>query len=148
MISFTSQSPYGQKIRAARGPTHEPHFWRRLMINQARKILPLGEIARILDIASHIRRQWLRDFPKTLDRCDIDRTRQDFQEIIWCFSAGNSWLRSRHRSLPSCAFGSTESGESDAAHFRSAIHDRIASRITIRHRRVRSVRTPGFSVSA
>ena len=101
-----------------------------------------------LTVASYIRRQWLRDFPKTLDRCDIGRTRQDFQEIIWCYSAGNSWLRSLHCSLPPCAFGSTRSGESDAAHFRSAIHDRIASRITIRHRRVKSVRTSDFSVSA
>jgi hypothetical protein len=38
--------------RAARCPTHEPHFWRRLMINQAREILPLGQIARILDICA------------------------------------------------------------------------------------------------
>jgi hypothetical protein len=43
---------YGQKTLPARCPTHEPHFWRRLMINQAREILPLGQIARIVDICA------------------------------------------------------------------------------------------------
>jgi hypothetical protein len=39
---------YGQNSHRARCPTHEPHFKRRLMINQARKTLCLGQTARIL----------------------------------------------------------------------------------------------------
>ena len=39
---------YGQKTRRARCPTHEPHVKRRLMINQARWTLCLGQTARIL----------------------------------------------------------------------------------------------------
>jgi hypothetical protein len=39
---------YGQKTRLARCPTPEPHFKRRLMINQARSTLCLGQTARIL----------------------------------------------------------------------------------------------------
>jgi integrase len=38
----------GQKTRRGRCPTHEPHFKRRFMINQARQTLCLGQAARIL----------------------------------------------------------------------------------------------------
>jgi hypothetical protein len=39
---------YGQISRRAHCPTHEPHFKRWFMINQARQILCLGQTARIL----------------------------------------------------------------------------------------------------
>jgi hypothetical protein len=34
--ALAKSTPYGQKTRRARCPTHEPHFKRRLMMNQAR----------------------------------------------------------------------------------------------------------------
>jgi hypothetical protein len=51
-------TPNGQKTRRGRCPTHEPHFKRRFMINQARQTLCLGQTARILyiyicEIAKH-----------------------------------------------------------------------------------------------
>src|SRR3984893_3328130 len=40
------------KNPSCRCPTHEPHFWRRFMINQAWEILPLGQSVRILNICA------------------------------------------------------------------------------------------------
>jgi hypothetical protein len=40
------------KNSSCRCPTHEPYFWRRFMINQAREILPLGQTVRILNICA------------------------------------------------------------------------------------------------
>ena len=80
-----------------------------------------------LTVGTYIRRQWLRDFQKTLDRCDI---RSNSARL----PTNHSVFLRRHfvariASRPPGAFR-----KRDAPHFRRAITGKIVPRITIRQR--------------
>src|SRR6266513_3427755 len=55
-----------------------------------------ARLAGNLTVGTYIRRQWLRDFQKTLDRCDIRSNSARLPRNHSVFLAGIPWLRSLH----------------------------------------------------
>ena len=78
-----------------------------------------------LTVGTYIRRQWLRDFQKTLDRCDIRSNSARLPRNHSVFLRRH--FVARIASRPQGAFR-----KRDTPHFRSAINGKIAPRITIR----------------